>query len=94
MKQERSIDELLEVMLDNINKFEKGLCLWNTALYAADKISEEEWIRLRRYIKKNRPWFSFYPYYWPEGELEPRLKWIRKHIKKLRKNKPEYYPPL
>lgn len=94
MKQERSIDELLEVMLDNIDKFEKGLCLWNTSLYAEDKISEEEWIRLRRYIKKNQPWFYLGGYYWPKGILEPRLKWIRKHIKKLRRKKPWYYPPL
>jgi hypothetical protein len=92
MKQERSIDELLEVMLDNTAEFEDGLCKWRYNL--RNKISDEEHIRLHRYIEKNRPWFCFGTHYWPKGKLEPRLKWIRKHIKKLRRKKPWYYPPL
>ena len=96
MKQERSIDELLEVMLDNVTEFEDGLCAWAVRLYCIYLINHEEFEKLHRYIKENRPWFSFMggAYYWSVGKLEPRLKWIRKHIKKLRRKKPWYYPPL
>lgn len=94
MKQERSIDELLEVMLDNTAEFKLGLCVWNLNLYSKEVIDEEEYEKLRAYIKENKPWYSFGEYYWSVGKLQPRLKWIHKHIKKLRKNKPEYYPPL
>ena len=94
----RSIKELLEVMLDNKDFFRSGLCQWSSSLYARDVITSDELRILKEYIRSNRPPFyeNFalfvhtifernYPeshYYWKDGEIKPRLKWIQKHIAK------------
>ena len=93
----RSIKELLEVMLDSKGLFGSGLCLWNIRLYTRDIISHDEHIVLKNYIHSNRPPFydnltifghtirrddpkSYY--YWKQGDIKPRIKWIQKHIAK------------
>jgi hypothetical protein len=86
----RSIKELLQVMLDNQDLFTSGLCNWAIRLYYKDIISYEESKLLDSYIENNRPskYSSLKAYkarktwwYWPHGEIKPRLKWIKKHIK-------------
>jgi hypothetical protein len=88
----RSIKELLQVMLDNQDLFDVGLCKWNLLLYRSGNISKYEHIMLIYYIRYNRPsmWSSVYAfknrnnaYYWVCGDIQPRVKWIKKHIKKL-----------
>lgn len=93
----RSIKELLEVMLDNKDLFMSGLCMWSTSLYVRDIISYDEHIVLKNYIRSNRPPFydnftifchtirrdnPAYHYYWKDGKIKPRIKWIQKHIAK------------
>lgn len=93
----RSIKELLELMLDNKDLFRSGLCKWNSILYIRDIITWDEFIFLKKYIRSNRPPFydNFtifchtilrdHPtnhYYWKQGEIKPRIKWIQKHIAK------------
>ena len=93
----RSIKELLEVMLDNKDLFKTGLCEWNYSLYAYDIITWDEHVVLKNYIRSNRPPFydnftifchtirrdyPAYHYYWKDSDIEPRLKWIQKHIAK------------
>ncbi len=93
----RSIKELLELMLDNKDFFRSGLCQWNNSLYARDIITLDERKILSNYIVSNRPPFydsvnMFYHtirrhdptgyYYWKDGEIKPRIKWIKKHIAK------------
>ena len=89
----RSIVELLEVMLEYENRFTKGLCSWAIDLYMIDVINDKEIKLLRDYIKGNRPaWYSSFqsfiaigtPFYFVPGNLKPRVKWIKKHIKKLK----------
>jgi hypothetical protein len=86
----KDIKTLLQLMLDNQECFSSGLCGWASML----PLSYVDWTTLNKYIKKNRPsMFSskqaflhcFDCYYWNEGDIEPRLKWIKKHIKKLSK---------
>lgn len=82
----RTIKELLEVMLNNKQIFTHGLCAWAFNLFFKDIISLEELYVLKSYIKSNRP-FNFNSlvgeaYFWKSGKLEPRIKWLNKHIKK------------
>jgi hypothetical protein len=88
----RSIKELLQVMLDNQDLFDSGLCRWNLLLRGSGNISIDEHIMLIDYIHDNRPsmWSSVYAfknrnnaYYWEYGDIQPRITWIEKHIKKL-----------
>ncbi len=88
MKQDRPIKELLELMLEHKKLFENGLCLWCDSLFFFGKISFSEMCELKKYIENNRPWtsiFRFSAYYWPIGQIEPRIEWINYHIKKLSK---------
>lgn len=86
----RTIKELLQTMLDNQDFFSIGLCAWASDLYYFNLITYEERIVLRSYIRDNRP--SKYSsinafihkdsdFYWFEGDISPRIKWIKKHIK-------------
>jgi hypothetical protein len=86
----RSIKELLQVMLDNQDCFLFGLCTWATKLYVKGFINVEEASKLHKYIQSNRPskWSSISaykcrntPYFWRCGNIKPRVKWIKKHIK-------------
>lgn len=89
----RTIKELLQIMLDNPQHFENGLCMWTNNLYYGELITSEEYWILRNYIKTNRPFIcssfdvlnqriSLNPYYWKVGKIEPRIKWLKKHINK------------
>ncbi len=88
----KPIKELLQVMLDNQNLFHRGLCDWTMRLYHFDKITADEHLFLHRYIKSNKPSiFSSIDcflekmrgslFYWKPGDIKPRIKWIKKHIK-------------
>lgn len=85
----RSIVELLELMLENQGLFHSGLCYWAQRLESANIISPNERYRLENYIEENRPFFIFRcwsgDYYWKPERIRPRIKWIIKHIKKLSK---------
>lgn len=90
----RSIKELLQVMLENQQHFEKGLCQWIGDLYADDVITKEEYFELDLYRFKNKPvipsWWRITRmstnYWWQAGDIKPRLKWIHKHIAKQSEN--------
>jgi hypothetical protein len=88
----RTTKELLEVMLKYQDFYDAGLCAWVNSLHLCKIISTEEGFHLKRYIKNNRPnkYSSFEcfihrdsAYYWEMVNLAPRIKWIKKHIKKL-----------
>lgn len=89
----RKIKKLLQVMLDNTTLFEYGLCQWVSVLYIKNIINWNERMLLDKYISNNKPFnykirllfspFCNHTYYWKKGKIEPRIKWIKKHIKKL-----------
>ena len=87
MKEERTIKELLQLMLKHQELFNSGLCYWVRDLFWDSKITEEERNILDMYIQKNRPknlyWLIEDPYYWKLGNIKPRIKWIKKHIERL-----------
>lgn len=82
----RTIKELLELMLHNKRLFFTGLCNWASNI----NMSYDEYQLLKDYIKKNRPsMFSSFDafincknkFYWEQGNITPRIEWIKKHIK-------------
>jgi hypothetical protein len=84
----RTTKELLEVTLENIDKLETGLCKLVYDLADEHKITKDEYLWLRIYINNNPPrnlqnilnmWDD---YYWRLGKVEPRIKWLKKHIEK------------
>jgi hypothetical protein len=88
----RTIKESLEVMLENKDLFNKGLCNWAEKLYYRNIITGSEQSKLKNYIDENRPFMlssistmceiiKHTDYYWKEGDIKPRIKWIQKHIK-------------
>lgn len=91
----RNEKELLQLMLRHQEYFSLGLCSWICNILIFEKIiTKEECRLLLDYIEKNRP--SIYSsidayknrgrhFYWKEGNINPRIKWINKHIKKLSK---------
>jgi hypothetical protein len=88
---ERNIKELLQLMLDNQDLFKEGLCSWLGELYfIKNKISYKEYNLLYDYIYKNAPFpykiniFSARAYYWKKGDIKPRIKWLKKHINKIK----------
>lgn len=84
----RSEKELFELMLEHQDMFRDGLCHWFLCLWAHNLISDEESLLIDRYIKNNKPFLSLFrtdDYYWSMCNIEPRIKWINKQIKKLSK---------
>ena len=50
---------------------------------------------VRDYMARNRPLLTYYrlwlnrpdsAFWWDQGNLEPRIKWLKKHISKLKKD--------
>lgn len=78
----RSVKELLRVMLDNQKLFRDGLCSWVNYLRYSELITYEERLRLNYFINQNKPTIvSKYSRYWfPKGEIQPRLDWINYHL--------------
>ena len=91
-RETRTEKELLEVMLTNINLFYGGLCYFNDKLYSHKFITADEHAIISKYIRYNRPsmfssWNAFWNaggwFYWTPDNIEHRVKWLKKHIKKL-----------
>jgi len=82
-KEARSIKDLLQVMLDNQDLFETGLCLWNTRLWKEGLITTREYLLLHIYFRQNTP-AHYYDledcYWWDGGFIEPRIEWINEHL--------------
>jgi len=87
MQKERTIKELLQLMLDNKHLFERGLCYFKDSLYSDNLITFEEYFLLEDYIKNNKPkrtWYNFIlkdsNYWWKVGWRLPRIIWLKYHI--------------
>jgi len=91
MTTNRTIKELLTVMLEHKDAFDLGLCYWTGRLLDSDLIIEGEYDVLKAYILSNKP-ISIYTiinkvfhrtnFYWRPGNINPRIRWIKRHIKK------------
>jgi hypothetical protein len=94
---ERPIKELLQIVLfegdkDFKNDGAYGLCGFSVGLIVTDKITTREYLRIRKYINKNRPkpGDKHYrtsckkdPYFWRVEAWGPRRKWLKDQINQL-----------
>ena len=90
--QPRSIKELLQLLLIYIDLIPElprnmlGLCGLAYHLHFIGKITETEHDIIYQYIDNNKP-INFHTvfirddFYWERGLKEPRIKWLKKHIK-------------
>ena len=87
----RDIKTLLQLMLDNKFLFTNGLCYWAWEMKFVGLITVAEVSILSWYIRNNRvskysSLGTFYrsnrAYWWKPGNITPRIKWIKEHIKK------------
>jgi hypothetical protein len=85
----RTRKEILQLLLDNINLLQFGLCGLAWRLNNLRMISLEECLDIREYIKSQRPKKTYkqynyirlnYDYYWKPGNAKPRIAWLKKHI--------------
>lgn len=92
----RSINELLQLLLDNIDQIRcdgyiHGLCGVANHLFCDSSLNRTECETLIAYIYNNKPLnyrtILGYVYFWKEGERPPRIKWLKKHIKRTSLNK-------
>lgn len=86
----RTTKELLIILRDNIELSTiNGLCFLNITLLYKNIITDAEHTIIHDYIYNNQPSkkSKLYGgsdngfYYWPKGEKEPRLRWLKYHIR-------------
>ncbi len=88
MENNRSIIELLKIVLDNVNSVESigigGLCGLVGELYLDDYINTDELDMLSTHMGDNIPEDkSWCDYWWPKYEVKPRKEWLETQIKIL-----------
>lgn len=76
----RPIKELLQLMLDNFDKLDAGLCALIKDLFLEALISKTEANELCAYLFKNKP--NTKMHWFPIGEKQPRIEWLQQQIKK------------
>lgn len=93
----KTYKELLTILRDtllnteNNNKLYDGMCLTIHHLYVIDLISHDEKVKINNFIRKNRPLKGqhynknqkYSPYWWPPGDVKPRVNWLNSKIKQL-----------
>jgi hypothetical protein len=87
MKPKRSIKELLVILRDNLERCFKvydshGMCDVAIHLRGDDIIIRDEYNTLKNYLSWHTP-IGVGDYWFPEGELAPRLEWLNQQIEKL-----------
>jgi len=81
----RTIKQLLQLMLDNKQMFQYGLCGLSWSILSNNLITREEYRLLTKYIHDNKPFtlhdfFVNDNFYWKRGNIKPRIKWLKHHI--------------
>jgi hypothetical protein len=74
----RKIKDLLELVLENINSMTYHMCGLTMNMYEKEIISYYELATVRIYFQDNCPKKQ-----WKLGEIEPRVNWLKEHIKLL-----------
>ena len=78
----RTEKELFELMLTRPDLFKTGICMWSFNLYVKRLITPDEHDLLDNYLELNSLRDDGY-YWWEEGQIEPRIEWIKEQIEKL-----------
>lgn len=83
VKRNRSVKELLELMLEHQGLFYSGLCSWIYSMRNKSLISDKEYCLLRDYIRANKP-ENKTNFWWEHSKITPRINWINTQIEKLK----------
>jgi hypothetical protein len=84
----RSIKELLKILLEQIKNRDnvKSLCFLYEDLYQEGILNFDESMLLDYYMENNTPttWYIIIgnEFWWKPFKMKPRIKWLKKHIKK------------
>lgn len=70
-------------MLENEGLFRSGICGWITILWNERLINVVEGVEVTRYLKDNLPPTINNAYCWKQGDITPRVAWIKEQIQKL-----------
>ncbi len=70
------MNRLLQILLDNMDKFETGLCRLYKKLYNEGVITLDEKNQLESFINENMP-NKEVDYYFKCGDKESRINWIK-----------------
>jgi hypothetical protein len=82
----RTTKELLEIMLENIDRLRFGLCALALDLTKDNIINDDEFITLIDYIEVNREGNYYYDdadYFWKPRIKKPRKLWLERQIAHL-----------
>lgn len=77
----RTDKELLQIVLDNIDMLETGLCLLTIKLRKRGVISSKEELIIDRIVQQNNPKLR-YGYYFKTGAKQPRIEFLKMLIEK------------
>lgn len=84
----RTLIELLELVKEEITlpRDYTGLCKVIGEMYIKDQITLAEQEKLQFCFIKNRPfsYHTYYPYYFPKGDMEIRKKYLEEIIERIR----------
>jgi len=89
------MEKLLKILHDTIKaekSFRGGMCYYVYKLYHDNKITITHRVFLNEYLHNNIPLRvkirfgdnSMYVHWWKPGRKLPRLRWLKKHMKKSR----------
>ena len=81
--------ELLQVFLDNQDKFTQGLCLWAFDLYENGLfITRDEMEYIDEMIYRD-PNYCPIGFMWPSGQIQPRIDWLKEKLTKQKEDEEE-----
>ena len=72
-----SISEIIDIVLENQDLFETGLCKWMSNLYMTDKLTWWEYRRLYDVMLRNSFKRQIGVYWWEEGDIQPRIEFLK-----------------
>lgn len=93
--EQKPMSVILEIMFWNYdqwaeerlaNNLSVALCRQAKYCLSMGYISFDEYEKLIDYIGNNRPLMSGDIFYWPRYKTKPRRRWLKRHIKKCRRN--------
>ena len=91
------LEKGFDTLLENIKLFDFSgcLCYWIKECANSKRLSRQDGNLLRNYVQDNAPFLHMFNfsnnYYWKKHKLPPRLKYIEKHKKLIRKEREKRY---
>mgnify|MGYP001156520890 CR=1 FL=1 len=78
--------QILQFLLSNIDSLELGLCDLASKLNTKGKLNINNTVKIIQYIETHRPPLQEpHTLWWPKGEKEPRVEWLKNQIELLEK---------